>query len=188
MVEYQKCECQPPVRSKDRVMRAAPWRRGPGGNWWRSAASRRRSATSGGALVVVLAASVAGCGGSGTLSHAQLVERGDAICKTANQQLGAVPSVTNRSQLLAVIDKTYASGRDQISKLQKLNVGGADRPAFAAFLHAFDATVTDFHDMGTALASNNLSALTAAHSRQLRDMPGIAPAAQRVGFKVCGAP
>lgn len=154
--------------------------------WSRSSSVLKSGAT----LIVVLVAEavITGCGQSGSLTHAQLVQKGDAICSAANAQLGPLPQAKTRAQVSAVIDKVYASGQDQINKLTKLKAGPSDRPAFAAFIKTFQAAVTDVHDEGVAFASGNESSFRSANLRYQADSSRLSPAANRVGFTVCGAP
>ena len=85
-------------------------------------------------LTLVLVAATA-CGSSGSrLSHAQLVQRANAICQKFNQQLKALPQPTDPLKIGAYIKKAVPLEQVALTSLRKLNPSKRDEGDYKLFV------------------------------------------------------
>lgn len=136
---------------------------------------------------LVLVASA--CGGSGgRLSHAQLVERANAICRKFNQQLKALPQPANPLEIGAYIRKAVPLEQIAFTSLRKLKAPKSDEATYKLFIAQVQRE--------TALAQDELVPATQAptnptHVRFIltklaaMDRQGNA-LAKELGLSICG--
>jgi hypothetical protein len=84
----------------------------------------------------VVAGLVAACGSSSshTLSHAQLVQRGNAICQKFDEQLRALPRPTNPLEVGAYIKKAVPLEKLALTKLERLTPSKGDEAEYKQFV------------------------------------------------------
>jgi hypothetical protein len=129
------------------------------------------------------------CGGSGgRLSHAQLVQRANAICQKFNQQLKALPQPTNPLEIGAYIKKAVPLEQVALTSLRKLKPSKSDEADYKLFVAQVQRETT--------LAQDELVPATQAPSNPRRvrfiltklaamDRQGNA-LANKLGLTVCG--
>jgi hypothetical protein len=84
----------------------------------------------------VLVAIVAGCGGSGggSLSHAELIRRANAICAKFNQQLKALPQPKNPLEIGAYVEKAVPLEQVALRSLRNLRPPKSDESTYTLFV------------------------------------------------------
>jgi hypothetical protein len=131
----------------------------------------------------IAAVALAGCGGSSTLSHAQLATRADTACRQADAAAAGLAAPGNSYASLA----HYASELSPIvrtltDKLGALKANASDRPALQRYLAALRAG-----DHGLALVGNASSAAQVAQATSLVSSQSIPAVANALGAPTCGA-
>jgi hypothetical protein len=128
-------------------------------------------------LLVPVTLLLASCGGSsGTLSHAELLERADAICGRAHDKQGEVADPKTFVEIGPVLDEQLAIARDELSELRELEPSAQDAKAYAALLSNFERTIDLFvryRDAATAATARGSGPL-AQQARQRATLLGFA--------------
>jgi hypothetical protein len=138
---------------------------------------------------LVLVVAVAACGGSShRLSHAELVQRANAICQKFNQQLQALPQPSNPLEIGAYIKKAVPLEQDALTKLKKLKPSKNDEKDYQQFVAQVQRETT--------LAQNELVPATQAptNPKHVRFILGKLSAmdktgnaiANKLGLTTCG--
>ncbi|HUE27024.1 MAG TPA: hypothetical protein VMP89_09635 [Solirubrobacteraceae bacterium] len=130
---------------------------------------------------ILSVALLAGCGGSSTLSHAQLVTRADAACRQANQAAARLTAPGDSYAALA----QYATQLSPIvqrltGQLGALNASATDRPALQRYLGALRAG-----DRGLALVARASSPSQVSQASSLVTSQSIPAVAGALGASTC---
>jgi hypothetical protein len=135
------------------------------------------------AAVLVLAA----CGGSsdGSLSHADLVKRADAICADAHTASAKVPPATSIATAAPTLEKGLAIGRRELAALRALEPSKDDRAGFAAVRAGLAATIATTERARDALKANQRVRAQLLIQTALRSAAQTRAAAAGFGLKVC---
>jgi hypothetical protein len=138
-------------------------------------------------LAVIALAAVAGCGGPEQVSAAELVQKGDAICREEQSkfaQIQATPLV-NASEGADRADQLHGVAEDSIDSLRDLEPPEPQRAAYSRYLDAKESTLQYF-DKGKEAADNRDGrAYSAAETAVAQGAPERATLAKALGFKVC---
>jgi len=91
-----------------------------------------------GLLAVAVAVALAGCGGSSTLTHSQLVSQANAVCRTKNAQVSALGRPTTLAGLQHALALGIPIAEQAETRLRALKPPSSDAAAFRQTL-ALDA-------------------------------------------------
>lgn len=145
-----------------------------------------RGRTGKGLLLPVLAAGtvgLAGCGGSSTLSHAQLVSKGNSACQATNATIAALPAPGTLKDLSSYADSTRAATTQLRHKLASLKAPTADQAGVKKYLAALAQGDVLLGRISTAAARGESSAVSALGS-ELAALP-TSTLASAVGLSQC---
>ena len=126
-------------------------------------------------------------GGSGdTLTKAELVEQGDAICTEGNRRIAEIPAPESLDDLASQAEQTQAVATDLVKDLGALKPPEEVKKPFDQFL----GLVKEGSDLLTQLKAGSEQGDEAKVQELLAEAEAIngrndAPA-REVGFKVCG--
>ena len=138
-------------------------------------------------LALFPVAAVAGCGGPEPVSAAELVQKGDAICREEQSkfsQIQATPLV-NASEGSDRADQLHDVAKDSIDSLRDLEPPEPQRDPYDRYLDAKENTLQYF-DQGKEAADNRDGrAYSAAETAVAQGAPERAQLAKALGFKVC---
>lgn len=140
-------------------------------------------------LLLSTVALVAACGsGSSRLSHADFVQKGNAICTAYYKKLNALPQVSSPDQLVGFIDRAQGYTNTAITDLDKLEAPKNDEGSFDAFLAQVRAEVKLEDELRAAAKQKDNAKLQAVGRRgDAMDKRANALAA-KVGLDVCAQP
>jgi acyl-CoA reductase-like NAD-dependent aldehyde dehydrogenase len=146
------------------------------------------------ALIPLLCLSVAAaCGGDDSLSKAELVKRGDAICTESNRKLEPVfakafkPGEGNppADKAAPVLEEAAQIVRNQYERFADLNPPKADKKEFDRFAENFESTVKFLDEAAKAAKKGD----TEGYLKQLQLAneadSSTAEAMKRFGFRAC---
>ena len=138
-------------------------------------------------VALVTAALLSGCGGKEQVTAAELVQKGDAICRDLEKrfsEIQAAPLVTS-SDGADQAEALHDAARDSIDDLRNFEPPEALRATYDRYLHAKEDTLQYF-DAGKEAADNrDGTAYAAAEAAVARGAPERARLAKSLGFKVC---
>ena len=135
------------------------------------------------AAVLLLAA----CGGSsdGSLSHAELVQRADAICADAHTASAKVPPATNVANAVPTLNKGLAIGRKELADLRALKPSKEDAAGYAAVVAGLRTTIDTTVRARDALKANQRVRAQLLIQTALRSASQTRATAAGFGLKVC---
>jgi hypothetical protein len=149
------------------------------------------------ALPVTLLATVAllpGCGGGGgdggTLTKAELVARGDEICRQGDKQyteLQKNPPKTSE-EFATLTEKLIAITKGEVDQMRSLNAPDEVRPALQRYLEARAEGLTILEQGLKAAENDDPQAYIAAQSKMAAGQVKRLKLAQAVGFTECSRP
>ena len=93
---------------------------------------------------------VAGCGGSGRLTHGELKSKATAICKHANGQLEKLSRANSFAEVVTFVDQLTRIAGDELNGLKKLKPPKADESKFDALLNDFRSGIARLADLKAA--------------------------------------
>ena len=146
-----------------------------------------------GALAAATTAIALGaCGSSGgdTLSKSELAAKANAICKTYNAKVNAVPhpkSISDAGQAAtyyAAVTKLAVEQQDKLKALKPADAVKADWNAYIALADQGDATIKEITGAARSQDATKGSALIAKINTLA---PKINAAADKVGATTCGS-
>jgi hypothetical protein len=145
--------------------------------------SRLRSIAIASAGVAALAA--AGCGDSSPqrLSHAELVERADAACRTASTDVKALKPPSSLKALAAYSTAVHDIGTALEARLEKLDPPAADAARLAAYRAGLHRATVLVADLGAAAARSDAGSVRRAADRVADVDVGVLAA--RAGLSTC---
>jgi hypothetical protein len=133
---------------------------------------------------VTLVALAAGCGG-GT-SHADFVQRADAVCTAYAKATKGEARPRAYAQIVAWVGTTLPLYEAALRKLEALEPPADDRDAVRRWLAADRRVARAVHDLGDAAERRDFPAVTTAASRVELAGSESRRAAAALGLQVCG--
>jgi hypothetical protein len=149
-------------------------------------AETTRLGRSGSLLALVgVAVGLAGCGGSGTLSHARFVSRADAECRATNSRIAALPTPSNLKGLASYATGTRSATVQLRQALAALKTPKVDQPALDRYLAALGQGNAILVRISTAAAAGE-SATVSSLGKELAALP-TSSLASKAGLPTCAA-
>jgi hypothetical protein len=153
------------------------------------------------ALAAALLTLLAGCGGGSSasstttgageeLTKAELIARGDAVCKEAHDRFaelqGSPPTTPEETATFTqqLIDITET----EVSQLRSLDAPPSVKPALESYLKALDKNVVVLKQGLEAAQNSDATAYAKAQAKAVKDQVERLQLAQAVGFKECSRP
>jgi hypothetical protein len=147
--------------------------------------ARKLIAIASSALVTI---AVAGCGGGRQqVSAAELVQKGDAICRdeqTEFKRIQAAP-LRNASDGADQAEALLGAAKDANDGLGDLEPPAPQKPAYDRYLDARNRALRYFQQGKDAADDQNGRAYSAAQAAVARGAPQRAKLAKSLGFRVC---
>lgn len=144
------------------------------------------------AVAAAIALVGAGCGGddagdkqSEKLSHAALVRRANAACRTAAASIARLPSVDSIDQLAGYSQRVSEIGTRLVGELTLLTPSQPDETSYTRFLDALRRSNAELVALERAAAAGDQRAVAAAARRVANAEPGTYAAV--IGLDVCAA-
>jgi hypothetical protein len=146
------------------------------------------------AALSVFAVVLAACsGGSDRLTKAELITRGDAVCKTFSDKAGpigqditAAPSADNLSQYATAFGQLETVFSDMIDSLKALSPPEADQSTWDSITSGLTNELAALREAKTAAEGGDLTAFNAAGTK-IGQLDGqTSQLATTYGFQVCG--
>jgi hypothetical protein len=139
------------------------------------------------ALVAIAAA--AGCGGKQQVSAAELVQRGDAICRDEQSTFDEVQAQApaNASDAADQTDELVSAAEDANDKLRDLEPPEGLRTPYDAYLDARDRATDQIKKGQDAAKNQDSTAYGVAQSAVAQTAPQRRKLAGALGFKVCSS-
>jgi hypothetical protein len=132
-----------------------------------------------------VALGLAGCGGGGSLSHAQFVSRADAECRATNTRIAALPTPSNLKGLAGYATGTRSATAQLRQALSALETPKSDQPALGRYLAALDQGNAILARISTAAAAGE-SASVSSLGKELAALP-TSSLASKAGLPTCAA-
>src|SRR4051812_39099088 len=92
------------------------------------------------ALLAALLLALAGCGGSGRLSHDDLVARADALCQQADREVAGLGQPVTTADIARLGPRVTALQRRFLDRVARLKPPRADAARFARLLVSYRRT------------------------------------------------
>jgi hypothetical protein len=152
------------------------------------------------ATAVAIAAIFAGCGdGSGSstttsgaeqLTKSELVARGDAICKDANDEFSQFQQTppTTQEEAATFAQRVVDIKERELSQLRELNAPAAVQPDLDKYLQALEKNVAILKQGLQAAQQNDATGYAKAQAKTVKEQVNRLQLAQAVGFKECSRP
>jgi hypothetical protein len=115
-----------------------------------------------GLLLLIVLSACGGGGGEQRLSHAELVEQGNAICVAASGQIDKLGDPGSLADIARIGAKLAAIRSDETGKLAALKVAKDDEDGQAKLVSALRARDATLHDLVSAARKNDQAAATKA--------------------------
>jgi hypothetical protein len=138
-------------------------------------------------LPAVAALALAGCGGKEQVSAAELVQKGDAICRDLQSRFSEIQAapLVNASDGADQADALGDAAKDSIDDLRHFEPPEPMRAAYGRYLDAKENTLQYFDDGKDAADNRDGRAYAAAEAAVARGAPQRAQLAKALGFRVC---
>jgi len=153
------------------------------------------------ALAMLLVAILAGCGGgdgssstSSTagdeLTKAELIAKGDAICKDAHDRFAELQTTppTTPEETATFTQQLIDITESEVSQLRALAAPASVKPALDDYLKAMDKNVAVLKQGLAAAQNSDATAYAKAQAKAVKDQVERLQLAQAVGFKECSRP
>lgn len=135
------------------------------------------------AIAVCPALMLAGCGGSSSLTHAQLINRAGAVCRQADAAAARLSAPGDSYRALSrYANQLSPIVQGLIDKLGAMKPNANDRPLLARYVNALRAG-----DRGLALEASASSAAQVTQASSLLISQSIPADASALGAPACGA-
>ena len=152
--------------------------------------SRARSlAPLAGALLAL--STLAGCGGgSGPLTKAEFISKGDQICKSAHDQFVQAQkhSPTTADEAVALTQQLINISESELSQIRGLNAPSEVQPALDRYLSAREQGIAILRKGLSAAQNGNPQAYAAAQAEITKTQVKRLKLARKVGFHECSRP
>lgn len=139
-------------------------------------------------LVAAIAATLAGCGSGGRLSHGDFVKRADAVCSAYRAAAGPIAHPRTYTQIVAYVNKTLPLYEAARRKLAELKPPAKDEPTVRDWLAADSRIAAALRDLGQAALRRNFPGVTTAAANVQAEGVTSRHAAQALGLQVCSQP
>jgi hypothetical protein len=139
-------------------------------------------------LAAALAATLAGCGGGGRLSHGDFVKRADAVCSAFRSAAGPTARPRRYAQIVAYVNKTLPLYDAARHKLAELKPPAQDEPTVRSWLAADGRIAAALHDLGQAGLRHDFAGVTTAAANVQSEAVTSRHAALALGLQVCSQP
>jgi hypothetical protein len=136
--------------------------------------------------LALTAVALAGCGSSGSLTHAQLVSDANAVCKATNAQIATLPVPRDLQALATYAASTRTATTHLQQQLSALHASTSDQPAVARYVAALKQGDALLGRISSAAAGGD-SASVSSLGDQLAAVPAGTLAAD-AGFSACATP
>jgi hypothetical protein len=130
-----------------------------------------------GAAISGLVLGLGGCGGSGGLSHSQLVARADSYCHQTTARVAALTTPSSLSSLSAYADQTRAETVELASRLKTLKASSSDKRVLDNYVAALEKGNALLSRIASAAAANE-SATVGTLGKELAAVPTAAIASE----------
>jgi hypothetical protein len=139
-------------------------------------------------LAATVAGALAGCSGSGRLSHGDFVQRADAVCSAFRSAAGPTARPRTYDEIVAYVNKTLPLYEAARLKLVALKPPAKDAPTVRGWLAADRQIATALHDLGEAALRRDFAAVTTAAATVQSEGVTSRRAAGALGMRVCSLP
>jgi hypothetical protein len=139
------------------------------------------------AALALVAIAAAGCGGKQKVTAAELVQKGDAICREEQakfNQIQAQPPV-NASDASSQADSLVSAARDANDSLNNLEPPAPLQARYSAYLDARGRATDEIQKGKDAADNQDSAAYGAAQSAVAATAPARQRLARSLGFRVC---
>ena len=136
------------------------------------------------AIALFAAFVLAGCGGSGRLTHAEFVKRADALCGKSVAKLRVLKNPSSIPELVVYLKKAKPIRRSFLAEARNLTPPAKDEADWKRAL-AFDDKVVAYYDEMESAAKRGDRAGLRRVSASLRGLPAQNPYEQRLGLQGC---
>jgi hypothetical protein len=137
-------------------------------------------------LVATLA--VTGCGSGGRLSHADFVQRANAVCAAYRASADRIARPRTYDEIVAYVGKTLPLYEAARRKLAGLKPPAKDEPAVRAWIAADSRISAALADLGRAAMRRDFPGVTAAAGAVQAEGVTSRNAAQALGAATCAEP
>jgi len=139
------------------------------------------------AALALIAIAAAGCGGKQKVTAAELVQKGDSICREEQSKFNEVQAQppANASEAANQTDDLVSAAEDANDSLGNLEPPEALQARYSAYLDARDRATDQIKKGKDAADNQDSAAYGAAQSAVSATAPGRQRLARSLGFKVC---
>lgn len=123
------------------------------------------------------------CGSSKPLSHDQFVQRGNATCKKANDEVTKLKRPTSPTEVQAFLERTSALGKTQIDELAALKPSEADAKGLNRFVADQRMALAKLDELKTAVQRRDRARVQAI-GQEVSSIPSNADA-NAIGLTEC---
>jgi hypothetical protein len=149
---------------------------------------RGRTAVATSAFAVAGAFALAGCGGSGRLSHGDFIRHANAVCSAYRDSAGRIARPRTYDDIVAYVGKTLPLYEAARRKLTALKPPSKDAPAVRTWLDADRRISAALADLGRAAMRRDFPGVTAAAGRVQAEGVTSRRAAEALGATTCAQP
>jgi hypothetical protein len=136
------------------------------------------------AVVALLVLPLAACGGG--LSRAELVKKGDAICKRVNDQVAKQQEPTNAADLAALAKKTVKLSDPAIDDMEALEPPDELEKTFKAFVASLKQQRDLTKQIGDAAGKGDTVKIQQVATEAQKAQAKYRRLSDKIGFKECG--
>jgi hypothetical protein len=136
------------------------------------------------AVAALLIVPLAACGGG--LSKAELVKKGDAICKRVNTEVAKQQEPTDAADLAALAKKTVKLSDPAIDDMEALKPPDELEKTFDAFVASLKKQRNLTKDIGDAAAKGDTAKIQQVATDAQKAQTQYRKLSDKIGFKECG--
>jgi hypothetical protein len=136
------------------------------------------------AVAVLLFLPLAACGGG--LSKAELVKKGDAICKRVNDRVAKEQEPTNAADLAALAKKTVKISDPAIDDMEALEPPDELKKTFDAFVASLKHQRDLTKQIGDAAGKGDTVKIQQIATQAQKAQTEYRKLSDKIGFKECG--
>ncbi len=136
------------------------------------------------AVVALLVLPLAACGGG--LSKAELVAKGDAICKRVNAQIAKEPEPVNTADLEKLAKKTLGISDPAIKDMEALEAPDELKQDFGKFVASLKQQRELTKQIGEAAGNGDTAKIQEVGNAAGKAQTKYRQLSDKIGFKECG--